>query len=79
MKIDFDPATISGLSTEEAGNKLDSEGYNELPSSKSKNFFTIAFAVVKEPMFLLLVACGVLYMILGDLQEGIMLVSFVQP
>ena len=28
-------------------------------------------------MFLLLVACGTLYMVLGDIQEGIMLLSFV--
>ena len=28
-------------------------------------------------MFLLLVACGTLYLILGDLQEGLMLLSFV--
>ncbi len=77
MKIDFDPGKISGLSSENVDLKLLAEGYNELPSSKSRNFFTIALGVVKEPMFLLLVACGTLYMILGDLQEGIMLLSFV--
>jgi Ca2+-transporting ATPase len=77
MKIDFDPRKIPGLSSEEVGKKLISEGYNELPSSKSRNFITIAIGVIKEPMFLLLVACGTLYMVLGDIQEGIMLLSFV--
>ena len=77
MKIDFDPRKISGLSSEEVGKKLMSEGFNELPSSKSRNFITIAIGVIKEPMFLLLVACGTLYMVLGDIQEGIMLLSFV--
>ena len=77
MKIDFDLRKNSGLSSEEVSKKLISEGYNELPSSKSKNFITIAIGVVKEPMFLLLVACGTLYMVLGDIQEGIMLLSFV--
>ena len=33
--------------------------------------------VVREPMFLLLVACGTLYLILGDIQEAIMLLGFV--
>ena len=28
-------------------------------------------------MFLLLVACGTLYMVMGDLQEGLMLLGFV--
>jgi P-type Ca2+ transporter type 2C len=77
VKIDFDPRKIPGLNSEEAGLKLISEGYNELPSSKSRNFITIALGVIKEPMFLLLVACGTLYMVLGDLREGIMLLSFV--
>ncbi len=77
MKIDFDPRKLSGLSTEEVEKKLITDGYNELPSSKSRNFITIALGVVKEPMFLLLVACGTLYMILGDIQEGLMLLGFV--
>jgi Ca2+-transporting ATPase len=68
---------IKGISKKEAAEKLEKEGYNELPSSKPKSVFSIAFGVVKEPMFLLLVACGSLYLILGDIQEGLMLLSFV--
>lgn len=68
---------IKGLSENEVKEKLSKEGYNELPSSKRKNIFTIIFEVMKEPMFLLLVACGVLYCILGDLQEALMLLGFV--
>jgi Ca2+-transporting ATPase len=67
----------NGLTTEEVKNKFALEGYNELPSSKPKGFLHIALGVVKEPMFLLLVACGTLYLILGDVQEGIMLLGFV--
>ena len=33
--------------------------------------------VIKEPMFLLLVAGGLIYLILGDLQEALMLMGFV--
>ena len=77
MKVDFNPAKTSGLSSDEVLQKLASEGYNELPSSKPKNFLSIALGVVKEPMFMLLVACGTLYMVLGDVQEGIMLLCFV--
>jgi Ca2+-transporting ATPase len=66
-----------GLNEKQAKEKLLSEGYNELPSSKPKSIFHIAFGVVKEPMFLLLVACGTLYLILGDIQEGLMLLGFV--
>jgi len=68
---------FKGITKQEAAEKLLKEGYNELPSSKPKNVFQIAFGVVKEPMFILLVACGSLYLLLGDIQEGLMLLSFV--
>lgn len=66
---------IQGLSAEDAKARLAEHGYNELPSTKPKTVFHIALEVVKEPMFLLLLACGVLYVILGDRREGIILLS----
>ncbi len=66
-----------GLTASQAKEKLRKEGYNNLPSSKPKNFFSIALGVVKEPMFILLVACGTLYMVMGDIREGLMLLGFV--
>lgn len=77
MPFQNNSSKYHGLSEEQAQNLLRSEGYNELPSARSKSIFKIAAEVVKEPMFLLLVACGALYLILGDIQEGIMLMSFV--
>jgi P-type Ca2+ transporter type 2C len=68
---------IKGLTSSQAKEKLLSEGYNNLPSSKPKNFFSIALGVIKEPMFILLVACGTLYLVLGDIKEGFMLLGFV--
>ena len=68
---------IQGLTHEQVKAKQIAEGYNELPSSKKKGTWRIALNVLKEPMFILLVACGTLYLILGDIQEGIMLMSFV--
>jgi len=66
-----------GLSQKQAAKKIETEGYNQLPSSKPKGIFRIAFGVIKEPMFILLVACGSLYLILGDVREGLMLLGFV--
>ncbi len=77
MGIPSKTANYEGLSVEQVSEKILKEGYNELPSSKPKNVFQIAVGVVKEPMFLLLVACGTLYLFLGDIQEGIMLLGFV--
>ena len=71
------PEKFKGLTANEAKAKLSSDGFNRLPSSKPKNFLSIALGVVKEPMFILLVACGSLYLVLGELQEGLMLLGFV--
>ena len=50
---------------------------NELPSAGKRGILSIAAGVVREPMFLLLLACGALYLILGDVQEAVMLLGFV--
>ena len=68
---------ISGLSEQEAGRRLKAEGYNELPSSKKRHAMAIAWGVVREPMFGLLVGCGAIYFVLGDPQEAMMLLGFV--
>lgn len=67
----------TGLTSEEVKKRIERDGYNELPGSKSRSFLTIIAGVIKEPMFLLLVACGTLYMFLGDIEEGFMLLGFV--
>ena len=67
----------TGLSEKEAQAKLANDGPNELPSSKPKNFLAISLEVLKEPMFILLVLCCLFYLILGDLQEALILSVFV--
>ncbi len=69
--------SFTGLSETEAATRLVTEGYNEIPSSVRKGFFSTAVDVIREPMFLLLFACGAVYMVLGDVQEALMLLTFV--
>jgi Ca2+-transporting ATPase len=69
--------SLSGLTQEQASAILKADGYNELPSTKRRGVFSIVLEVFKEPMFLLLVAIGVLYLLLGDFQEALMLLGFV--
>ena len=73
----FDVNNMIGLSEHEAAQRLKEEGYNELPSTKNRSLSAIAFGVVREPMFLLLVACGTLYLFMGDMEEALMLMGFV--
>ncbi len=62
-----------GLSAVEARARLKVHGPNRLPSAKPKSLLGIAREVMSEPMFLLLIACGVIYLLLGDYQEGLIL------
>jgi Ca2+-transporting ATPase len=64
-----------GLSTQEASRRLAQYGYNELPAAKPKTIWRIVAEVMREPMFLLLIACGGLYMLLGEMGEGAILLS----
>jgi Ca2+-transporting ATPase len=68
---------ISGLSEAEAAQRLAQDGPNELSVSRPRSVLRLLRDVVSEPMFLLLVACGALYMVLGDRQEALMLLGFV--
>ncbi|EKD24851.1 MAG: hypothetical protein ACD_80C00146G0006 [uncultured bacterium (gcode 4)] len=66
---------LQWLSTKEVNERIARDGYNELPSAKKKNIFGVIREVVQEPMLLLLIACGTLYLFLGDIQEAIILLS----
>jgi Ca2+-transporting ATPase len=66
-----------GLTEIEIQQRRMEDGYNELPQSKKRNLLGIAFEVMHEPMFLLLIACGVIYLLLGDKEEAAMLLGFV--
>jgi len=68
---------ISGLSEKLALERLKKYGYNEIPSQKKRNIFLIFFSVVKEPMLLLLIGSGLIYLFLGETSDALMLLTFV--
>lgn len=67
----------AGLSRREAALKLQQNGYNELPSKKQRTLLHLIFEVLHEPMFLLLIVAGSIYLILGDRSDALMLLGFV--
>lgn len=72
-----DLSKLTGLSSKEADRRLKTDGYNELPSQKSQSFFSIFLRVVSEPMLLLLIGSGIIYLFLGEVKDALMLSSFV--
>lgn len=67
----------TGLSAAEAARRLREEGPNALPGGERRTLLSIALETMREPMFLLLLAAGTLYLVFGDLQEGLTLFGFV--
>jgi Ca2+-transporting ATPase len=62
-----------GLSSREASELLAKDGFNELPSQKSRNIFSLLYEVLREPMLLLLLVAGLIYVFLGELSDSLML------
>jgi P-type Ca2+ transporter type 2C len=67
---------LLGLSAVKAAKRLKQDGYNELPTADQRGFLRIIFEVVQQPMFALLIAGGIVYLLLGDRTEAIMLLLF---
>lgn len=67
----------TGLTAAEAARRLAEEGPNALPGGGRRSLLAIALETAREPMFLLLFAAGTLYLLFGDLQEGLTLFGFV--
>lgn len=75
MFPDIDPSNVAGLSDQEAAGRLRSEGPNELPSVKPRGLFAMAWEVVREPMLLLLIGAGAIYLVLGELKDSAVLLA----
>src|SRR5215813_2692819 len=78
MPADKSPqfSSARGLSEAEADERLKAEGFNELPHPDHRTPLRIALEVLREPMLLLLLAGGAIYLLLGDLQEALILLAF---
>jgi Ca2+-transporting ATPase len=72
-----DRMEASGLNAAEAARLLALDGPNALPDSQRRTLFAIVRETARDPMFLLLLAASSLYLVFGQLQEGLILLGFV--
>ena len=70
-----DPPSTTGLSGDEAARRLAQDGPNELPQQRRRGWVRIAGEVAREPMVQLLLAAGLIYLVLGDRGEALMLLA----
>ena len=69
--------TLTGLSKEEAALRLQKQGPNAFDTEPQRTWARRLLDMAREPMFMLLVAAAMLYIVLGDLVEGLTLSLFV--
>jgi Ca2+-transporting ATPase len=73
----LDLGGLAGLGEDEARVRLEQEGPNELPAQKKRSLLAIVLEVVREPMFIMLIVAGSLYLTLGETGDALMLLGFV--
>src|SRR5664279_6164433 len=65
-----------GLNASTAAQRLKEDGFNELPSPDRRGLLRIFSEVIREPMFALLIGGGIVYLLLGDRIEALLLLLF---
>ncbi len=68
---------MTGLDPSLAAARLRDEGPNELGLSQRRTLRDIAWEVLREPMFGLLLGAGAIYLAMGDAREALILLGFV--
>src|SRR3974390_3396139 len=65
-----------GLREEDPRARLAAEGYNELPRPERRTPFRIVVELLREPMLVLLLASGIIYLALGEPKAASILLIF---
>ncbi|MCW7493620.1 cation-translocating P-type ATPase [Leptospira sp. 2 VSF19] len=68
---------LMGLTQEQVRKNRTKYGANEISSSKKKGIFQMLLGVVMEPMILLLISISIVYLLLGDRGEALLLLCSV--
>jgi len=76
MIIPTEPHTANskskfGPTAAEAAERLKREGFNELPRGETRTAMRLLVEVVSEPMLALILANAVIYLLLGDWKEAV--------
>ena len=71
----MEPLANRGLTRAEAERRLAIDGPNTVPGAGRRGLIAIALGVLREPMFLLLIAGAVVYLVLGDIHEALVLAA----
>ncbi len=68
---------MKGLSSEEVKKLQEKYGKNEISKEKKESTIVKIIKIITEPMFLLLIIASLIYFILGEFTDGVVMLSFV--
>jgi len=71
-----DTHQLDGLSADDAKRRLELFGRNALPDRERRGVSRIAFEIVRQPMFALLLGGGAIYALLGETLDAVVLTMF---
>jgi Ca2+-transporting ATPase len=77
LRPSLDLGGFAGLGEDEVRVKFEQQGPNEIPTQKKRGLLTIVLEVAREPMFIMLVVAGSVYLTLGETSDALMLLGFV--
>jgi Ca2+-transporting ATPase len=66
---------LAGLSTDEATRRFADHGPNAVPSQEARSWAQLVWAIVREPMVLLIIAAATIYVVFGDVVEALALAA----
>ncbi len=68
---------FTGLDSQTVAQRQAEEGLNVLPQDRRRTLLGIALEVLREPMFLLLLGAGLIYLAMGNPHDALVLLGFV--
>lgn len=71
------PQNPIGLSSLEAKKRLSQFGLNEITNDSQHSFLKSIYEVLTEPMFGLLILAGLIYLVIGDVNDALTLIGFI--
>ena len=75
---DLASPAAAGLREDEAQRRLQRDGPNDIEPARRRSLARRVLGLLTEPMFALLLAAVLIYLLLGDLGEGLTLALFVR-
>lgn len=69
--------SLAGISDSKAKALQSQFGFNELPIENQKTLLKLLIRILIEPMFGLLILAGLIYLIIGDIEDALILLFFI--